>query len=108
MVSVSLFASVVAPLLIAVIILFVLVFLSRSSIGALRKDYKDLKESQEIDQELKTGQIQELFDQSNSIGLWAMASQRLTPVPQDKIDEIYEEIYCPEEPGCSQKKSEDA
>lgn len=101
MVSVSVFASVVAPLFIVVIILLVLVFGSRSTIGTLREDYKKLEKNQE----LNSSKIQELFDQSNSIGVWAWAAQDWIKVPQENIDEVYEQLYCPDKPGCS--KSDD-
>jgi hypothetical protein len=77
MVSVAIFASVVAPLFIMTIVLLVLVIGSRSSISTLREDFKDLKAKQR----LHITQISDIYDHVEVIGEWAMAAQEYINVP---------------------------
>tara|TARA_Y100001970_G_C14146623_1_gene810215 strand:- start:29 stop:307 length:279 start_codon:yes stop_codon:yes gene_type:complete len=90
MVSVAVFASVVAPLCIITFILLILVIGSRSSISTLREDFKDLKAKQR----LHTTQISDIYDQVETIGVWAWAAQEVgfLPVPQNELDRVWDEV----------------
>ena len=91
MVSVAVFASVVAPLFIVVIILLVLVFGSRSSISTLRDDIKELKAKQK----LQVAKNSEIFEQLNAVSIWSIAAQQIgfLPVPESESKRVYDEIY---------------
>jgi len=91
MVSATVFASVMAPIGILILILLILIIGSRSSISTLRDDVKELKAKQKIQEEKN----KELFEQVNAIGVWTITAQEIgyLPVPESESKRVWEEIY---------------
>ena len=91
MVSATVFASVMAPIGILIIILLILIIGSRSSISTLRDDIKGLKAKQK----LQVAKNTEIFEQLNSVSVWSMTAQEIgyLPVPQSESRRVWDEIY---------------
>lgn len=91
MVSATVFASVMAPLGILVLVLLILIIGSRSSISTLRDDIKEFKAKQKIHSE----KLVEIFEQLNAVSIWTMAAQDIgyLPVPESESKRVYDEIY---------------